>query len=161
MNCWMDTNSFPTRSFSQCSLGLQHLIRTSPIGTREVSCTCKWVRNISLFTDLFLVYFCSYMSLFSYNFLILLFYFFFQFKTSSSTQNSTQPVHISQCSMGLQHLNKYYVVLAGKTQKVRLPPHIHHTHVSSAATQDQKVWITQQSYLKRDPTILYPLLNGQ
>ena len=169
MNCWMDTNSFPTRTFSQCSLMLNHLIRTSPIGTREVSRTWVLVRNISLFTDsLSFVYF-----LFLYIFVFLIFsffyLFFFQFKKIFFNKNElfewiqtlSQPRSFSQCLMGLQHLNKYCVVLAGKNQKDRLLAQDHQTHVSSAATQDQKVWRTQQSYLKRDPTILYLLLNGQ
>ena len=46
---WIQTLSQP-RSLSQCSIRLQHLIRTSPIGTRGVSRSCFRVHNISLFT---------------------------------------------------------------------------------------------------------------
>ena len=73
---WIPTLSQP-RSLSQCSIGLQHLIRTSPIGTRGVSRPCLAVRNISLFThSLFVVYYSySYISIFV--FLIFSFFFFF------------------------------------------------------------------------------------
>ena len=74
---WMDTNSFPTpRSLSQCSITLQHLIRTSPIGTRGASRACLAVRNISLFTHslvLLYYYLYSYIHLCFSDFLILLF----------------------------------------------------------------------------------------
>ena len=84
---WIQTLSQP-RFLSQCSLMLQHLIRTSPIGTRGVSRTCQAVHNISLFThSLFVVYFlCLYPSLFFSNVFILFFFLFlFQLKQSSST----------------------------------------------------------------------------
>ena len=86
---WIQTLSQP-RSLSQCSMELQHLIRTSPIGTRGVSCTCITVRNISLFIhSLFVVYYLySYIHLcFSYvfSFFFFSFFLFFNLKTSPST----------------------------------------------------------------------------
>ena len=145
---WIPTLSQP-RSLSQCSNQLQHLIRTSPIGTRGVSRTWLRVRNTSLFThSLFVVYYLySYIHLCFFNFLILLLFFYFNLKQIFINNNElfewiqtlSQPRSLSQCSNQLQHLNKYCVVLVGKNQKVRLLAHFHHTHVSSAATQDQKV----------------------
>ena len=74
---WIQTLSQP-RSMSQCSLRLQHLIRTSPIGTRRVSLAWMTVHNISLFThSLFVVYYLYSISIF----VLLIFSFFFLFFT--------------------------------------------------------------------------------
>ena len=74
---WIQTLSQP-RSLSQCSVGLQHLIRRSPIGTRGVSRPCLRVHNILFSPVLFLLFiFYSCIHLCFSNFLILLFFFFF------------------------------------------------------------------------------------
>ena len=80
MNCLNGYKLFPNPVHcTQCSLELQHLIRTSPIGTRGVSRSCFRVRNISLFTHslvLLYYYLYSYIHLcFSHVFILLFFLF--------------------------------------------------------------------------------------
>ena len=84
---WIPT-LFQPRSLSQCSMELEHLIRTSPIGTWGVSLACMAVRNISLFTILLfclLIYF--YIHLCFANFLILLSFFYNLNKSPSTKMN--------------------------------------------------------------------------
>ena len=85
---WIQTLSQP-RSLSQCSLELQHLIRTSPIGTRGVSRPCLTVHNISLFTHslvLLYYYLYSYIHLCFSHVFLLLFFLFMSIKTNLPQQ---------------------------------------------------------------------------
>ena len=74
---WIPTLSQP-RSLSQCSIKLQHLTRTSPIGTRGMSLACLAVCTISLFTHSLSVFYYLYFYIHLYfsNVFVLLFFFF-------------------------------------------------------------------------------------
>ena len=109
---WIQTLS-QRCSLSQCSVTLQHLIRTSPIGTRGVSLACDTVHNISLFThSLFVVYYFILISIFVFLIFSFFFFFLFQSKKIFIIKNElfewiptlSQPRSLSQCSITLQHL---------------------------------------------------------